>query len=167
MLNTQMPTLHRILGGTLGGLVAGLVLSVWMLIGEVVSKTPSQLTQMERQIGQWFGGTTALGSPSITLAEEYAGNFGHLALSAVMGLAYALLVRKGSSVWLSGAIFGAAFYIAAHAIVGPALGLTPGMWNMPRPAFLTGCVINLFFGLCTAFFAHNFDRDKGNGPLAL
>ncbi len=40
-----MPAKHRLLGAVVGGVVAGLVLSVWMLIGEVVSHTPSQLTE--------------------------------------------------------------------------------------------------------------------------
>ncbi len=145
------------MGAVAGGVVAGLVLSVWMLIGEVTSVAPSQLTEMERQIAGWFGGLTPLASRSITLSEEYLGNLGHLLLSAVAGAAYALVWRRDRSVVLNGLLFGAAFFVAAHAIVGPLLGLTPGMWNMPRSIFLTGCVINGFFGLCTAFFAHQFE----------
>jgi hypothetical protein len=31
------------------------------------------------------------------------------------------------------------------------------MWNFPLAVFVQGCIINGFFGLCTAFFAHQFD----------
>lgn len=152
------PAPRRLLGATIGGIVAGLVLAVWLLVGEVVSHLPSQLTAMERQIAGWFGGTTPMDAPGITIAEEYIGIAGHLLLSAIAGAAYAIFWRRDRSVILDGLLFGAAFFMAAHAIAGPALGLTPGMWNMPRPVFLTGCVINGFFGLCTAFFANQFDR---------
>ncbi len=102
-----------------------------------------------------------MNAPAITMAEEYSGNLGHWLLSALAGAAYACVWRRDRSMIRDGILFGAAFYLAAHAIVGPLLGLTPGMWNFPRSAFLMGCVINGFFGLCTAFFAHHFDRSQG------
>ena len=152
-----VPPGRRLLGGVIGGIVAGLVLAVWLLVGEVVTHVPSQLITMERQIAGWFGGTTPIDATLITSREEYIGLLGHLLLSALAGTAYAIVWRRDRSILLNGLLFGAAFFIAAHAIVAPILGLTPGMWNYPIPVLLTGCVINGFFGLCTAFFAHQFD----------
>ncbi len=83
-------------------------------------------------------------------------------LSAVAGAAYAFVWRRSRPVVLNGLLFVAAFFIAAHAIVGPLFGLTPGMWNFPRPVSVTGCIINGFFGLCTAFFAYQFDPARAN-----
>ncbi|BEU28474.1 DUF1440 domain-containing protein [Paraburkholderia sp. 22B1P] len=157
-LRKFIPSSRRLTGAIIGGLVAGLVLSVWMLIGEVSSGMPSQLTEMERQIAGWLGAAPASTVHIATLKEEYLGNLGHWLLSAVAGAAYAIFWRRDRSVVLNGLTFGAAFYVAAHAVVGPIIGLTPGMWNMPREVFLMGCVINGFFGLCTAYFAHQFDR---------
>jgi hypothetical protein len=41
-------------GAIVGELVAGFVLAVWVVIGEVVTHAPSQLTTMERQIAGWL-----------------------------------------------------------------------------------------------------------------
>jgi len=156
-----LPSGRRLMGAIFGGLVAGLVLAVWLVVGEVVMREPSQLTEIERQIAGWFGGTTPVAVSTITMAEEYIGIAGHLALSAVAGAAYAFVWRRDRSVVLSGLLFGAGFFVAAHAIVGPLLGLTPGMWNFPQSVFVTGCIINGFFRLYTAFFAHQFDPALG------
>lgn len=147
---------RRLSGAIIGAVVAGLILSVWMLTDEVTTHAPSQLTQMERQIASWFGGTTPLEATTITGREEYLGNLGHWLLSATVGAVYPFTFRQDERWVFKGLLFGAGFFIAAHAIVGPLLGLTPGMWNMPRSVFLTGCLINGFFGLSTAFFAQAF-----------
>jgi uncharacterized membrane protein YagU involved in acid resistance len=149
------------MGAIVGGVVAGLVLAVWLTVGEVVTRGPSQLTEIERQIAGWFGGKTPLTAPMITMPEEYIAIAGHLLLSAGAGAAYALVWRRDRAVIVNGLVFGAAFFIATHAIVGPLLGLTPGMWNFPPSVFATGCVINGFFGLCTAFFAHQLIQGRG------
>lgn len=151
-----LPTWRRLLGAIVGGVVAGLVLSVWMLIGEVADKAPSQLITMERQIAGWFGAAAIPTAQTASMAEEYIGNFGHLLLSAVAGAAYAMVWRRDRSVILNGLMFGLAFYAAAHAVVGPITGLTPPIWAVPPSFLCLGCVINGFFGLCTAFFAHQF-----------
>ncbi len=160
------PSGNRLLGAVAGGLFAGLVLSVWMLIGEVASGQPSQLTDMERQIAGWFGAGAA--GPGITMAEEYLGNGGHLLLSALAGAAYALVWRRDRPVVLNGLVFGLAFLVAAHGIVGPLTGLTPMLWDRPFTFFWMGGLINGFFGLCTAFFARQFDpasvREKASYP---
>jgi hypothetical protein len=77
------------MGAIVGGVVAGLVLAVWLTVGEVVTRGPSQLTEIERQIAGWFGGKTPLTAPMITMPEEYIGIAGHLLLSAGAGAAYA------------------------------------------------------------------------------
>ncbi len=151
-----MPSRRRLLGAVIGGLFAGLVLSVRMLIGEVVSHQPSQLTEMEREIANRLAGPMSTPTSTITITEEYLGNLGHWLLSRFAGAAYAVFWRSDRSVVVNGMAFGAAFYGAAHAIIGPLLGLTPGMWNFPLRVFLTGCLVNGFFGLCTAFFAYQF-----------
>jgi uncharacterized membrane protein YagU involved in acid resistance len=152
-----MPPRRRLMGAILGGLVAGFVLAVWLVVGEVVTRTPSQLTMMERQIAAWFDGATPIDAPMIKFAEEYVGIAGHLALSAVVAAVYPFVWRRDRSVVLNGLLFGAGFFIAAHAVIGPLLRLTPGMWNFSLAVFVQGCIINGFFGLCTAFFAHQFD----------
>ena len=152
-----MPPRRRLMGAILGGLVAGFVLAVWLVVGEVVTRTPSQLTMMERQIAGWFDGATPIDAPMITFAEEYSGIAGHLVLSAIIAAVYPFVWRRDRSVALNGLLFGAALFIAAHAIVGQLLRLTPGMWNFPLSVFVQGCIINGFFGLCTAYFAHQFD----------
>ncbi len=156
------PSTHRLTGAVIGGVVAGLVLSVWMLVGEVTSGAPSQLTQMERQVSGWFGTGVPSANAVASASEEYLGNFGHLLLSALAGAAYAFGWRKDRSpalVVLNGLVFGMAFYALAHAIVGPILGLTPFIWAVPPSLLWLGCIINGFFGLCTAFFAYQFTRN--------
>jgi uncharacterized membrane protein YagU involved in acid resistance len=156
-VGTVLPSRRRLMGAVVGGVVAGLVLSVWMLIGEVTSGAPSQLMTMERQVSGWFGVSAPTALQVASVAEEYIGNFAHLLLSALAGAAYAFVWRRDRSVIVNGLAFGAAFYAVAHALVGPIVGLTPPIWGIPLPLFLLGCVINGFFGLCTAFFAHQFE----------
>lgn len=157
---TAWPSGRRAMGAIIGGIVAGLVLSVWMLIGEVTSGLPSQLIAMERQIAGSLGFSVPPALHTASVFEEYLGNFGHLLLSAFAGLAYALVWRRDRSVVINGLSFGMAFYAAAHAVIGPLTGLTPPIWTVPAPVFWIGCVINGFFGLCTAFFAHQFEARK-------
>jgi uncharacterized membrane protein YagU involved in acid resistance len=152
-----LPPRRRLYGAIIGGLVAGLVLAVWLLIGEVTSGLPSQLTEMERQIAVWFGAAPHPANAVASTAEEYYGIFGHLLLSALAGAGYAIGWRRDKSVILNGLVFGMAFYAVAHAVVGPITGLTPPIWGVPLSLFLLGCVINGFFGLVTAFFAHQFE----------
>lgn len=149
---------RRLTGAIIGGIVAGLVLAIWLLIGEVSSGAPSQLTTMERQIAGWFGGPQTLASAPASMLEEYIGVFGHLLLSAFAGAAYAIFWPKRESVIVQGILFGMAFYAVAHAIVGPLTGLTAPIWQVPLPIFLLGCVINGFFGICTAFFTKLIDH---------
>ncbi len=155
-----LPSWRRLLGSVIGGVVAGLVLAIWLVVGEVVTHSPSQLTEIERHIASWFGSATPMDASAITFAEEYVGIAGHLLLSAVAGAAYACVWRTRRCVVVDGLLFGAIFFVAAHAVVGPLLGLTPGMWNFPPSAFLIGCVVNGFFGLSTAFFAREFERGE-------
>lgn len=162
----SFPSWRRLYGAVVGGLVAGLVLAVWLEAGEAVTRIPSQLTQIERHITSWFGPAQLLDAPKITFEEEYLGIVGHLLLSAAAGAAFAMVWRRDRSIIIDGLLFGAAFFVVAHAIVGPLLGLTPGMWNFPLSIFLTGCIINGFFGICTAFFAREFEyRKKRSRPL--
>jgi hypothetical protein len=164
---TFVPSGWRLLGAVLGGIVAGLVLSVWMLIGEVATGTPSQLISMERQVSGWFGTAAPPEVKTASMIEEYVGNFGLLLLSAIAGAACAFGWRRDRSVVLNGLMFGMAFFAPAHAVVGPILGLTPPIWRVPPQLFLLGYVINGFFGLCTAFFAHQFDRDSAHASCVM
>lgn len=153
----RMPSRRRLAGAVTGGIVAGLVLAVWLLIGEVATGTPSQLISMERQIAGWFGASTPAAISPASMSEEYMGTFGHLALSMLAGAAYAFFWSEGGSIVLKGLTFGMVFYAVAHAIVGPLTGLTPPIWQVPRSIFMLGCVINGFFGICTAFFTRLID----------
>lgn len=87
------------------------------VVGEVVTHDPSQLTQIVRHIVSWFGSTTSIDSPTLTLCEEYLGIAGHLLLSAAAGAAFLGVVALATAMALP--VVGALLVFSLKPVAGP------------------------------------------------
>lgn len=145
----------RTAGAVAGGVLAGLALSAVMLIGEKLSGKPSELIELERGAAARLDiATPSAEAPATATATEQAiTHGGHLALSALAGLAYAATVDEEDDGPASGAAFGAAFFVAAYGIAGPALGVTPLPWRQPAVRAVQHPVVHVLFGLAMALSA--------------
>ena len=80
---------RRVAGTVAGGLLAGPALSAVMLAGESASGTPSELIGLERKAAAKLDIKMRAGDEPATFNEQATTHGGHLALSALGGLAYA------------------------------------------------------------------------------
>ena len=94
--------IDRITGAVTGGVVAGLALSAVMLAGEKLTGKPSELIELERKATAKLGISTLAGDA--TGHEQLITHGGHLALSALAGLAYAVIVDEKANGVKSGAV---------------------------------------------------------------
>ncbi len=152
------PFRGRLAGAVAGAVFAGLVISVWLLIGEVGSGQPSELTRTIRIILDWFRLVPSAVGQAPGASVEYAAQVFHLLLSVAAGVAYALVWPHRGSVLQTGLLFGAGFFLFAHVVVGRLAGFMPPIWQVARQEpFLTIALSlsqHLSFGLCTVLFAH-------------
>lgn len=144
---------NRVAGAVAGGLVAGLALSAVMLVGERLSGKPSELIELERKAAAKLDIATPRGDAPATAVEQAVTHGGHLALSAVAGLAYAAAIDEDRDGVPAGATFGAAFFVAAYGIAGPALGVTPLPWRQPALRAVQHPVVHMLFGMAMSLFA--------------
>ena len=143
----------RVAGAVAGGLIAGLALSAVMLVGERLGGKPSELIELERKTAAKLDIVTPQGDAPPTAAEQVVTHGGHLALSVLVGLAYATVVDEDRDGVPAGARFGAAFFVADYGIAGPALGVTPLLWRQPPLRAVQHPVVHLLFGMTMALFA--------------
>ena len=143
----------RLAGAVAGGLVAGLALSAVMIAGEKASGKPSELIELERKTAAKLAIPTPPADECASLGEQIVTHGGHLALSALAGVAYAAIVDEDSDGATSGALFGLAFFIAAYGVTGPALGVAPLPWREQPLRAVQHPVVHTLFGLAMAFFA--------------
>lgn len=151
---------RRTAGATAGGLAAGLATSAVMLAGEKLSGKPSELIELERKTAGKLGVTTPRGEQPATVAEQLITHGGHLALSALAGLAYAATVDEELDSTATGVAFGAAFFVAAYGITGPALGVTPPPWRQPPLRAVQHPVVHTLFGVMIALLARKADQSE-------
>lgn len=143
----------RALRAVLGGLVAGVGLSAVMLACERLSGKPSELIELERSTAAKLAIRTPTGDAPATGAEQLVTHGGHLALSALAGLAYTLAVDEEADGTKAGAAFGLLFFIAAYGITGPSLGVTPPPWRERPLRAVQHPIVHVLFGITTALFA--------------
>lgn len=150
---------RRVGGAVVGGLGAGLALSAVMLLGEKLSGKPSELIELERATATKLNVATPTGDASVTAIEQVVTHGGHLALSALAGLAYATAIDENADGPAAGAAFGAAFFLAAYGITGPALGMTPLPWRQPLVRAVQHPIVHVLFGLAIASGARRARRE--------
>ena len=149
----------RLVGAVAGAVFAGLAISVWLLIGELDSGKPSQLTRTMRIILNWFRANPlpVLERPAAHI--EYAEQAFHFLLSAAAGVAYVLVGPRKGGLLRTGVLFGAGFFLFAHVVAGPLAGFMPPIWQVVRQEPLLTVALStgqhLPFGVCTALFAHS------------
>ena len=146
---------RRATRSVLGGVAAGIGLSAVMLLGEKLSGKPSELIELERKSAAKLGIDTPGGDEPATLAEQVVTHGGHLALSALAGLAYAAAVDEKDDGARSGALFGLAFFVAAYGITGPLLGVTPLPWREEPRRAVQHPLVHTLFGLSMALAARS------------
>ena len=151
--------IDRITGAVTGGIVAGLALSAVMLAGEKLTGKPSELIELKRKAAAKLGISTPAGDA--TGREQLITHGGHLTLSALAGLAYAVIVDEKADGVKSGAAFGLAFFVAAYGLAGPLLGVTPPPWRESPMRAVQHPVVHTLLGICAALFARDFRALKG------
>lgn len=141
---------RRLGGAVLGGVAVGIGLSAVMLLGEWLSGKPSELIELERATAARLAIATPTGPAPATATEQAITHGGHLALSALAGVAYVAAVDEAADGPAAGAAFGAGFFVAAYGIAGPALGVTPLPWRQPLLRAVQHPVVHVLFGLAIA-----------------
>ncbi|MBE7220325.1 MAG: hypothetical protein INR64_17785 [Caulobacteraceae bacterium] len=136
------------MGALAGSLVAGLAISALMLAKEQQSGGPSDLVVWERKGAQDVGLSTRRGAAN--WLEQAVAHGGHLALSALGGVAYAAAFEGDAPVVASGLAFGSAFYVACHWVLGPLLRLKPPEWREPPEAVTQHLIVHAAFGVLIA-----------------
>lgn len=141
------------LGALGGGLIAGLGITALTVAGEHRNDTASELTMLGRDSARRFGIDAPRSTRLPGSGEQAIVQGGHLALSALAGAAYATTFDKGVPVAVSGVAFGLAFYVLAHVVTGPILGVKAPEWRQPRGTIPRHMVNHAMFGLVTALGA--------------
>ena len=137
-------------GALAGSVIAGLGVTAVMIGGERASGDPSELIALQRASARRLGRATAPDEAMPTPGEQAVAQGGHLALSALAGLAYAAVTDEDTPVVASGLLFGAAFYVLAHVVAGPALGVKDAEWRQPPAVLGRHVLVHALFGLITA-----------------
>lgn len=140
----------RVAGAVAGGLVAGLGITALLMMQERKTGKPSELTDLERAGAARIGRSPPPADHLPDAREQAVIQGGHLLLSALAGMAYAVSTDENAKVVPSGLTFGIAFYAAAHWIAGPALGLKRPEWKSDLPTIGMHTTNHLLFGLITA-----------------
>lgn len=150
---------REVLAGAIGGLVGGAALSVAFLLLERATRENSDLVQIGRR-GAWQLGQRHHPLPAPpSAAEELSVHGGHMVLSGVLGVGYAVL-RRGLALGSvpSGLLFGLGFYPLAFGLLGPLLGITKAPWQEKPRLLVQRAVAHAVFGTVTAFTADRTAR---------
>lgn len=149
---------RRLAGAVAGGLVAGLGITAMLIAGERKSGQPSELATLERSGARQLGLEAAAADALPDAGEQAVIQGAHLALSAVAGAAYAAATDEEGSWAVGGLGFGLAFYVAAHWIAGPLLGLKRPEWTSDGKTIAMHTMNHVGFGLVTALGARLASR---------
>lgn len=129
-----------------------------LIAGERNSGKPSELATLERASARRIGLDTPDAAALPSAREQAVIQGGHLALSALAAAAYAAATDEDAAVIPSGLAFGLAFYVAAHWLAGPALGVKEPEWRADPATIGMHGVNHLVFGLVTAAAAKAASR---------
>lgn len=140
----------RLAGAVAGSLVAGLALTAMLMVQEKKTRKPSELTDLERSGAAKLDQGTPPADQPPSAREQLVIQGGHLALSALAGVAYAAATDENADVVPSGVVFGLAFYAVAHWVAGPALGLKRPEWKSDLPTIGMHMANHVLFGLAIA-----------------
>jgi len=140
-------------GAVVGALAAGAGITALLIAGERKSGKPSEIADLGRASLAKAGGDPPAADALPSPREQALVQGGHLALSALAGLAYAAATDEETAPLPAGAAFGLAFYVAAQWVTGPALGLKPPEWRSDPATIGMHTVNHLVFGLATALAA--------------
>jgi hypothetical protein len=141
----------RTAGAVAGALVAGLGLTAMMMAQEKKTRKASELTDLGRASAHQLGVhhvPTGNGPPDPQ--EQAVVQGGHLLLSALAGVAYAVATDDDAGVVPSGIAFGLAFYGVAHWLTGPLLGVKQPEWRSDAKTIGMHTINHVAFGLATA-----------------
>jgi len=141
-------------GAVAGALAAGVGISALLIAGERKSGKPSEIADLGRAGVARVGGNPPAADALPSPGEQALVQGGHLALSALAGLAYAAATDEDTAPLPAGLAFGLAFYVAAHWVTGPALGVKAPEWRADPGTIGMHTANHLLFGLATAFAAH-------------
>lgn len=148
----------RVFGAVAGATAAGVVLSALLLRGERQSGAPSELVAMQRASLSRLRQHVRPEHQLPTVAEQVTAQGGHLALSALAGLVYAATTDAETPVVGGGVGFGLAFYVVAHWLVGPVLGVKAPEWQTPPTGIGLHALNHALFGVATAAGARLGER---------
>lgn len=140
----------RWVGALAGGLVAGLGITALLISGERKSGEPSELAKLERAAADKLGLDTPPADQLPSAGEQAFIQGGHLVLGLLAAAAYAAVTDEDTPVVAGGLAFGAAFYVAMHWLIGPALGVKQPEWRVDRATLAMHTINHLVFGLTTA-----------------
>ena len=143
----------RMAGAVAGGLIAGLGITAMMIAGEKKQGTPSELADLERTTLRKLGMDAPPADQLPGANEQLLIQGGHLLLSVVAGASYAATFDKDDGVISSGVKFGLAFYVLAHWVTGPLLGIKLPEWQSAPKVIGMHTVNHVVFGLVTAIAA--------------
>jgi putative membrane protein len=142
-----------VVGGLVGGLLgAGVMSAGHGLATKIMGREPSppasdadedSTLKVAQEISK-----RARHRPLAPAEKPIAGNLVHYAFGASMGLVYGAAVTAMPLVAVgSGAGFGAAVWLGAHALVVPALGLAPSPLRQPIGKEALEFVLHIAYGL--------------------
>ena len=141
------------LGAIGGALLAGSAITAMMMHEEQQTGAASELTKLSRASARQVGPSAPPDKQKPGTAEQTAVQGGHLVLSALAGGAYAASFDEDLGLLTSGIGFGLAFYVMAHVVAGPMLGIKAPEWRQPSGTLAKHTAIHVAFGLITALGA--------------
>jgi putative membrane protein len=151
-LTRRRAALASIVGGLVGGLIgAGVMSAGHAAITTVMGREPASAAAQEEDATVKVAdrlSRAARGRPLDPSEKPVAGHVVHYGFGAAMGLLYgAAAVAVPAVTVASGAAFGAAVWLGAHAIVVPALGLARSPLQQPLSKEAIELILHVAYGL--------------------
>ncbi|MEN9938429.1 MAG: hypothetical protein RLZZ387_5008 [Chloroflexota bacterium] len=143
-LSSSTRTVER--AGAIAGLAGGIAMAI---VGAMISfAIQESIWQTPKEIAAFLFGQAAAATPGFDAAPVIVGSLLHLALSALFGIGYALLISRvlritteyGAPV-VGGLVYGLAIWLVAYFVVVPLLN--PALLDAYAPSFI---IQNLVYG---------------------
>jgi uncharacterized membrane protein YagU involved in acid resistance len=157
---TEEPLTRRLLRGAVGGVAAGLVfaaVTMWF-----ADSTGGKAEMPLRMISTIVKGDAAMAAGTTSPA---VGVVVHLVLSALFGMAFALVVprlRTNGTVALAGTVYGLLLYVVNFLVLTPLVFTTFRMANQPFEVFA-----HIVFGTLLSFAFFGSGARRGEPVLAI